>query len=616
MPRLRHLTTAIVASLVFASAAQAKTDIKNMVVFGDSLSDNGNLSLALGGSTASRFTTNPGKVAVEHIGDSLGFNLAPSYTGGNDYAYGGAGIDYNSSPGPIPLLSQQFAMYLAAHGGKADPNTLYSVWGGANDIFYATSGAVSSANIQPLISQSAKDEVKLLSQMHNAGARYVMVFNLPDIGQTPSGIAAGPVNAANLTALSEIYNGIINNGLAKLSDQGLNIIPVNTYQLVHEVVANPQAYGFTNVTDAACGLTSSSLQCGPTGSGATYTYAPGTQNSYLFADGVHPTTAAHRMLAQYVVAEINAPGQISLLGEAPLASSAAHIRTWRTNAMQAMGSTDSRLFANITYGKQTFDATENTSKANSDNVNLTFGTVAHAGDHVTLGGAMGISHDSANMSGNQGGYKLNVLQGSGFIYYHTGAAYIGTYLGFAQLDYKDVQRRFQIGTATRSESGSTTGSQLMGGFLGGWDFHAGKMLTGPFARLQWQKAKINGYAENSGDSSAMWFNSQTRLALQQTLGWRLRGDWTVGELTMHPYAEVSWNRDQHADPRMVRAGLTSMNGSFALTGYIPDRTWGAADLGIMTEFSPTTSGWIGYQGRFADSSQKLNSLNMGLKINF
>lgn len=616
MPRLRHLTTAIVASLVFSSAAYAKTDFSNMVVIGDSLSDNGNLSLALGATTPSRFTTNPGQVAVEDIAAGLGYTLSPSVTGGNDYAFGGAGIDHNSSAGPIPLLGQQFGMYLAANGGSANPNTLYSVWGGANDIFYATSGAVPTSSIPGVVGLAAQDEVGLLGSMQAAGARYMLVFNLPDIGKTPSGLAAGAANSANLTSLSLIYNGILNTGLQQLSNHGMNIIPVNTFALVNEVIANPGAYGFQNVTDAACGLTSSSLQCGPAGSGAPYTYPDGAQNTYLFADGVHPTTAAHRMLSQYVLAEINAPGQASLLAEAPIAAANAHLRSVRMNAMQAMDASGSRLFANVTYGSQTFDATANTSSTRSHNVNLTFGTVAHAGDHVTLGVAMGVSHDRATVSANQGGFKLDALQGSGFAYYHAGGGYIGTYIGFAQLNYNDMQRRIKLGAMTRDESAHATGSQLMSGLLTGWDFHAGSLRTGPFARLEWQKTKVGAYYENNGDSSSMWFNSQTRLSLQQTLGWRLRGDWTVGELMMHPYAEVSWNRDKHADPRMITAGLTSMNGSFAMTGFIPDKSWTGADIGIMTEFSPSTSGWIGYQGRFSDSSQKLNSFNMGLKINF
>jgi outer membrane lipase/esterase len=67
MPRLRHLSGAIIAAFAFASAAQA-TDFSKVVVFGDSLSDNGNLSLALSPTTSpNRFTTNPGLVAMEHV---------------------------------------------------------------------------------------------------------------------------------------------------------------------------------------------------------------------------------------------------------------------------------------------------------------------------------------------------------------------------------------------------------------------------------------------------------------------------------------------------------------------------------------------------------------------
>ncbi|MDA3914722.1 autotransporter domain-containing protein [Oleiagrimonas sp.] len=616
MLRFRHLTSAIVASLAFASAAQASTDFNKMVVFGDSLSDNGNLSLALGSTQPSRFTTNPGKVAVEDIGSAFGFMLTPSITGGNDYAYGGAGINNNSSAGPIPLLSQQFGMYLAANGGKADPHTLYSVWGGANDIFYATSGAVSPSNIPLLVGGAAQGELQLLGQMQAAGAKYVMVFNLPDIGKTPSGLAAGPTNSANLTSLSLVYNGILNTGLSTLSNNGLNVIPVNTYQLISEVIRDPKTYGFTNVTDAACGLASSSLQCGPAGSGAPYTYAAGTNNTWLFADGVHPTTAAHRMLAQYVVAEINAPGQTSLLAEAPIAASAAHLRTLRSNMLGAMNTQGSHLFANITYGNQTFDATDNTPKTDSHNVNLTFGTTASAGSNVTLGAAIGVSHNKASVAGNHGGYKLNSTQGTGYALYHAGGGYFGGYIGFAQLDYNDVQRRFQLGALNRLEAGRTSGSQLLGGFIGGWMFHAGALQTGPFARVEWQRIRVNGFSEFGGDSSSMWFGPQERLALKNTLGWRLKGDWQVGQLMMHPYVDLAWNRDSHAGPRQVQAGLTTMNGSFALTGFVPDKNWGSADVGIMTEFDSTTSGWLGYQGSYGRNNQKLNNFNMGLKINF
>ena len=37
-----------------------------------------------------------------------------------------------------------------------------------------------------------------------------------------------------------------------------------------------------------------------------------------------------------------------------------------------------------------------------------------------------------------------------------------------------------------------------------------ELRTGPFARLEWQKIKVNGYDEFNGDSSSMWFDGQRR----------------------------------------------------------------------------------------------------------
>jgi outer membrane lipase/esterase len=66
----------------------------------------------------------------------------------------------------------------------------------------------------------------------------------------------------------------------------------------------------------------------------------------------------------------------------------------------------------------------------------------------------------------------------------------------------------------------------------------------------------------------------------------------------------------------VTAGLVSMPGTFSLLGYTPDKSWGTADVGLNAKFSDSISAWVGYSGRFKDSSQKYNSLNIGMKIGF
>ncbi|MBP1473121.1 autotransporter domain-containing protein [Frateuria sp. MAH-13] len=611
MPRTSRLAGAILAGLLFSSAAAA-TDFSQVVVFGDSLSDAGNLSLSQGSPTPLRFTTNPGTTTAENVATALGFTLAPSVAGGSDYAFGGAGVVQGVAP--VPTLPQQMAMYLAASGGAADPNALYQVWGGANDIFYLTGTSTDPNVLAAGTAAAAQAEVNMLGQLQAAGARYVVVYNLPDVGKTPASAAGGPAAQQGGTQLSLVYNGVLNTGLSQLSNNGLNVIPVNTFALLNEVIANPSAFGFSNVTTPACN--GSSVQCGPAGSGLPFSYAAGTDQTYLFADGVHPTTAAHAMVAQYVVSEIMAPGQISLLGEAPLAASAAQYRAIRNQMLADGQGSDTRMFASVDYGRQRFDATSGSPKTDSDNVNLTLGADVRASEHLSFGVALGLGQHNADFAGGMGGYKLHDISGLGYALYHNGGGYVGGFGSFGQSNFSDVNRRILLGQALRTEGGKADGSHLGGGLEGGWWFGTGSLKTGPFAHVEWQTVKIDSYTESGNDSTAMWFGAQQRDALIESLGWRLQGQWQAGGATLMPYVELAWNHDDKADPREVSAGLVSMPGSFALTGYVPDKTWASADVGLSAQFSPNVTGWFGYHGRFSDDAQKDDSLNLGVKIGF
>ena len=391
MLRTRQLAGAIAATLLFSGAAVA-TDFGKVIVFGDSLSDSGNLSQVLPGPSIQpplRFTTNPGHVAIENVASALGSTLSPSLNGGSDYAWGGAGVNNNSpgTPGSVPTLTAQVNAYLSA--GSADQHALYSIWGGANDIFYhatlAGGGLESSTQAQTNVALAAQQEVKLIGQLQAAGAKNILVFNLPNIGLTPDAAAQGPAGAAALSGLSLVFNGQLNTGLGQL---GKGIIPINAYGLLSEVIANPQAYGFTNATAPACGAGSSSVRCGPQGSGLPYTYAPGTDQSYVFADGVHPTTAAHALLGQYVVSVLQAPEQISLLGESALAASTTQTRVIRNQMLVDGDGGETRTFVNIDYARQRFDANNGAPKTSSDNVNFTLGVDAHATDNLSAGIAL------------------------------------------------------------------------------------------------------------------------------------------------------------------------------------------------------------------------------------
>jgi outer membrane lipase/esterase len=633
--RPRHLVCAVALALAssasFAQSAppaaqpSAHTGLfDRLVVFGDSLSDDGNLSLALQLPLIMRFTTNPGQTGIENLGDFFGTPLTPALAGGTDFAFGGAGVVNNSpgTPSTVPTLPAQLGMYLQATGNKADPNTLYAVWGGANDVFYnaalAQLGQLTSAQVQANLQTAAVTELGMIDQLGKAGARYVMVFNLPNIGLTPSGLAQGAQGSAQLTGLALIYNNALNAGLA---GTGVDIIPVDTFALLNEIAADPGRYGFTNVTQPACtGGSGSSFECLPAGTpGATVTYQPGTEKTYLFADGVHPTTATHAMLAQYAESIILAPGQMSLLGEAPLQVDASVNRAVLDQATASLAGAPGnglRLWANYAYSRQRLDAQVNAPGSNNDVNSLSVGADIHPSDAMTVGLAFTAGQNRNAFAGNAGGFKLQDLLATGYVMWGWQQAYVGAIGSFGHLGYRDIHRNIPIGPTVRNENGSTSGSHVAFALTGGWWLDFGHWRTGPYADLTWQHIEVGGFNENGNDATAMTFGKQNRHSLIGTLGWQLTANLRAGSSQLHPFARVAWNHDNDADPTAVRAGLVDMPGSFALPGFAPDKNWGSVGVGLAADFTSRFSGWIGYDGRFSDASQHVNSLNLGAQFRF
>src|ERR1051325_6177463 len=97
---VRWILSAILLATLFSTAQVANADqFKRLIVFGDSLSDNGNL-FALSGNTyppppyyLGRFSNGP--VWVEDLAERLGVPL-------DDFAVGGANTDTTNINGPLP----------------------------------------------------------------------------------------------------------------------------------------------------------------------------------------------------------------------------------------------------------------------------------------------------------------------------------------------------------------------------------------------------------------------------------------------------------------------------------------------------------------------------------
>lgn len=289
--------------------------------FGDSLSDAGNYSIAkmamgisqpvsppyyqrqYGPIEASEFSNGPTWVQNLSVGLGLGV-VAPSLAGGTDYAYGGAQTGLtpqnNNDPSSQGIsLQAQYGQFKAAVPSPA-ADGLYTLLIGTNDLFAILGNpGLTLQQQQADVSAAVANEVAFVRQLIDNGAKTLLVLDVPDLGKAPD-VTLGRSDRSNtpsaaLTAeasrITAAYNTALSSQLAAISGTA-RIQLVGASSLLDNAVANPAAYGLTNVT-------------APVWSGDTLNASSGTlaateaadQDRYLFWDTVHPTETWHQAVA-------------------------------------------------------------------------------------------------------------------------------------------------------------------------------------------------------------------------------------------------------------------------------------------------------------------------------
>lgn len=300
---LAFLCVALVLTLTCAAQAG---DYTKIVIFGDSLSDTGNVArlsqdkygvripgpIPYGNYADGRFTDGFDTVPaaqnyfgtwVEQFAAALPAHpaITDSLDGGTNYAYGYATTAGGTStlvldPAlgisvQIENIGQQINDYLGTHP-KIDSKTLFIIWGGAIDLLDAqsTSDVINAAIRQTLNIQ----------RLINAGATQILVPNLPPLGLTPR-LNGSLSTSLPADAASVLYNSWLATGIAVLRDfyPRRHVYQLNVFSLFNQIVASPSSFGLVNVTSPAQGQ----LGVNP--------------DTWLFWDTLHPTTRGHYILA-------------------------------------------------------------------------------------------------------------------------------------------------------------------------------------------------------------------------------------------------------------------------------------------------------------------------------
>ena len=330
--RLSAAAGSILVALLLAPALSfAAAPYTKLYILGDSLSDTGNVKQVydgivaansgnspvpgvlgtqippppyyLDGTGGATFSNGPNysQVLAEKLGLAAKASLLP---GGTNYAFGGARTDYQiyqfASNSFLGLTAQRDRL-LADHPGGLDPNALYVVFGGGNNVQDMLTGVRSPGNeglgAPSNVQETIADISSVVGSLYGAGARHLILANVPDVSLVPRIIELNnPVASFSARAASNGINVGIDAIVAGHLAAGRDIRKLDVYDLLNDTIADAAALGFTNTTGRAYNgddlgfLTIGTVVSNP--------------EEYFFWDGIHPTARVHEILgnAAYALA--------------------------------------------------------------------------------------------------------------------------------------------------------------------------------------------------------------------------------------------------------------------------------------------------------------------------
>jgi outer membrane lipase/esterase len=663
--RIGAAVSLFVPLILVGNAAQAQS-FNQFIGFGDSTIDSGwflthqistnatveslyQASAAIGGGIP---TTPGGPMNSQVLAGLFGLTAIPyGEPGGSNVAASGAtNVSYPDDSTLAPTTVSQIQGYLALVDGAANPNALYMISSGGNDISKAicpndVCAPINGVSPTQLAINSANALAGAISQLAAAGARYIVVPI--DLGnKTPQ----DPTSNPNSTE-AQLKNTYDHTLYASLTADGVNFIPASGKVVADAVGYDPGLFGITNVDagsttthqGGACVNPNPSLIPNSWGLYCTTLVAPNAQQTYLFADDEHYTAAGQLIEADYIYSLIVAPEEMSYLAEVPVKTRTAVVDSIEQQIMisgrnRAVGTFNSWISGDISSlsmgtGYNGFPSDPGTPGM------VTVGSDYLFAPNWLVGGAVsvGTTTQSFSLGGN---FKQNEYALSSY------AAYVGRPLWFDMIAsygglHYDTDRIVPIGITTVPNTGSTNGQNASFAAEVGYNFATGvgggwspspvqtkapsqapapfNITYGPVAGIIVQHIDVNGFAESdpfagdaSGGFTALTYAGQVRNSAVTELGLQTGVD--VG--LWHPYGKLVWNHELDSDDRVVTAFEPEI--AFAPGYSMPavsfGRDWGSATAGTTYYLGHGMTAYASFNSEFGQSEVTYYGGQIGLNV--
>ena len=635
--RQTALALALATSCVSGIAA-AQNQYSSIVVFGDSLSDPGNIPKFFGINYPpppyfeNHFSNGP--IYAEYLDGLFGIG-----TPLQDFAIGGAGTGSNNIGGlggnpsiglPNAGMNGEISYYLSTNP-TPDAHSLFIVWGGANDYFSVLNnfkgGGPTGAALKAFatgpegpVTTTVGGLVADITRLAQIGVKNFVVPNLPNLGVTPAYLG-DPKASGQATLVTNLHNKELAAAMGALQQQlHVNITIVDISAVFKGVLANPAQFGLSNTTQECIQNPTCVAQHG----------------NYLFWDDVHPTGQVQAELSEVFLSSLDGPTTVGAeldldkvtqqnlfdhvsARTAALRLGASGLSVNNVGGVSATigGDGDHQLAGFITdsYGWGSRDARGNVDGFDYDTNMISAGLDYRLNDWTAVGALFGYSSTNNTLGAGLGSQSFDSYQ---LAVYATAYAdgWYGSVAGtYAYQDWGKIDRNVFIGNQVAR---ATTDGHVFGGKLeGGYVVQHGQWTFGPAVELRAADYHIGGYTERGTYGLNQEVDSQRADSIVGQVGFQAALSTMVGDYAVTPQVRASYDHEFHNTNRAIITRIASQASTFVTTDLAPEGSdYARLGVGVDVKLSNSFSALVDFDSTVGRDGGEDYSMLARLKGSF
>ncbi|MFM2043408.1 MAG: hypothetical protein RLY86_1984 [Pseudomonadota bacterium] len=614
-------STALALVLTAAAAVPAAAQqipFRSTTVFGDSLSDTGNL-VPLGAFPGAPYVNgrfSNGDIWVDHFRTQTGTTVTSR-------AFGGAQAIRTT---PTDLTAQVTA-FLAGNP-QIDRSQQFALWIGGNDYLALLNGpAPSTAQVSSTIGGVATVVGTQAGRLAAAGARNFLLFNLPPLGQIPATSTQSAQARSDANQLSALHAEAIRGVANSLRATGATVVVVDVRSLFADVVARPAIYGFTNTT-VPCFAPTATGGLVATGACAMAQGAAGS----VFFDAIHPTTATHRVTAQFangsIITSLVTPQGLAAatqvaqsmfqLGIDGVAGRMAGARTGTgstdINAVKAGADGSWGVYAFGTWADIDSDGMTGQLGYQQDAWNAGLGLDYRVDQHLTAGIAVSLGDGEADLDNAAGTIDSKSYGVTAYATMGAAGGFWGDlYLAYA---FDDMSIARSTGFAPLPVGNADTSGHTLGmGGTVGYSVDMGGIGLGPLAGLRYSKTDIDGFTEEDAGPLGLVVDKMSAESFKGRLGVQAAGRLGDEALGIVPSLEIAYQREFSNNDRRVSALLPGGDTVGTVASAGGRNSW-VVGAGLAVQGSGGLTAAIGYDGTVSGGSVEGHAVSARVKFSF